>query len=365
MRNIAEAPGRMSLRLPPEPIPTPALLVDLDVFDANVAAMRTLVAGTGKTLRPHIKTHRTPALALRQLGDHTSGVTCATVGEAEVMVHAGITDVLIANEVVDAAKIGRLVRLAELAAVTVAVDSATGVDVLSGAAVRAGQTVGVLIDIDVMIHRCGVASPAEALALARMVERSPGLRLHGIMGYEGRIRSEVPDRAGRIASAYEQLATTLAVLLDAGVPVPVISAAGTATIREALLDPVVTELQAGVYAVMEPELLRMGLPFACAVAVRGTVISSHPDRVVLDFGRRSVGMEYGSPVPLLPGVRQVNVSDEHTTLWTDGPAPALGTQVDLVPAQIRTTFNLHDEVVAVSDGQIMATWPIAARGASR
>ncbi len=102
------------------------------------------------------------------------------------------------------------------------------------------------------------------------------------------------------------------------------SAAGTATIREALLDPVVTELQAGVYAVMEPELTQMGLPFECAVAVRGTVISSHPDRAVLDFGRRSVGMDYGPPLPIDPGVREVAVSDEHTTLWTDGPAPRLG-----------------------------------------
>ena len=314
----------MSLRLPQEPISTPALLVDLDVFDANVAAMDALLAATSKTLRPHMKTHRTPALALRQLGDRASGVTCATVGEAEVMVHAGITDVLVANEVVDPAKIERLVRLADRAEVTVAVDSATGVDLLSRAAVRAGQTVGVLIDIDVIIHRCGVASPAEALALADIVERSPGLRLRGIMGYEGRIRSEVPDRAGRIASAYELLAATRAVLVAAGVPVQVVSAAGTATIREALLDPVVTELQAGVYAVMEPELMRMGLPFACAVAVRGTVISSHPDRAVLDFGRRSVGMEYGPPVPLLSGVREVTVSDEHTTLWTDGPAPCAG-----------------------------------------
>ena len=265
----------------------------------------------------------------------------------------------------DPAKIDRLVRLADRADVTVAVDSVTGVDVLSRAAARAGQTVGVLIDIDVMIHRCGVASPAEALALANAVERSPGLRLRGIMGYEGRIRSGVPDRAGRIASAYEQLAATRAVLVAAGVPVQVVSAAGTATITEALLDPVVTELQAGVYVVMEPELMRMGLPFACAVAVRGTVISSHPDRAVLDFGRRSVGMEYGPPVPLLSGVREVTVSDEHTTLWTDGPAPSLGTQVDLVPTQIRTTFNLHDEVIAVSDGRIVATWPVAARGASR
>lgn len=355
----------MRLRLPQARISTPALLVDLDVFDANVAAMNALLAPTSKTLRPHIKTHRTPALALRQLGGRTVGVTCSTVGEAEVMVRAGIADVLVANEVVDPAKIDRLVRLAERADVTVAVDSVTGVDLLSLGAVRSGQTVKVLIDIDVLIHRCGVSSPSEALGLALIVDRSPGLRLDGIMGYEGRIRSGVSNRAGRITSAYEMLAATSQVLREAGLPGRTVSAAGTSTITEALLDPVVTELQAGVYAVMEPELTHMDLPFECATAVRGTVISSHPDRAVLDFGRRSVGMEYGPPIPIDLDVRDVVVSDEHTTLWTDGPAPSLGSQVDLIPAQVRTTFNLHDEVLGVSGGDIVATWPIAARGSSR
>ncbi len=365
MRNTVEGSGTLRLRLPQAYVSTPALLVDLDVFDANVAAMDALLAPTSKNLRPHIKTHRTPALALRQLGGRTRGVTCSTVGEAEVMVRAGVSDVLIANEVVDPAKIDRLVRLADRADVTVAVDSITGVELLSREAARSGRTVMVLIDIDVLIHRCGVASPADALSLARVADRSPGLRLDGIMGYEGRIRSGVSDRAGRISTAYEMLAATSQVLRDAGLPVRTVSAAGTSTITEALHDPVVTELQAGVYAVMEPELTHMGLPFACATAVRGTVISSHPDRVVLDFGRRSVGMEYGPPIPIDLDVHEVAVSDEHTTLWTDGPAPALGSQVDLIPAQVRTTFNLHDEVIGVSAGEIVATWPIAARGSSR
>ncbi len=216
MRNIVEGPGRMSLRLPHSHISTPALLVDLDVFDANVAAMHALLAPTTKTLRPHIKTHRTPALALRQLGGRTLGVTCSTVGEAEVMVHAGITDVLVANEIVDPVKIDRLVRLADRAQMTVAVDSPTGVELLSQAARRSGQAIKVLIDIDVLIHRCGVSSPAEALDLARLADGSPGLILDGIMGYEGRIRSTVADRAVRIGSAYEKLAAVSQVLQDAG-----------------------------------------------------------------------------------------------------------------------------------------------------
>jgi D-serine deaminase-like pyridoxal phosphate-dependent protein len=353
------------MHLPGDRLPTPALLVDLDLFDANVAAMEALLAGPAKQLRPHIKTHRTPALALRQLGGTASGVTCSTVGEAEVMVGAGITDVLVANEVVDPHKIDRLVRLTERARVLVAVDSAQGVDLLATSVQRAGRTVEVLIDVDVLIHRCGVGSPAEAVALATRVGRAPGLRVAGVMGYEGRIRAAVPDRTERIASAYAVLARTVDALRGAGIPIDTVSGAGTSTLREAIADPVITELQAGVYAVMEPELEPMGLPFACAVAVRGTVISGHDDRFVLDVGRRSVGMEYGAPLPLGLVARSIMVSDEHTTIWVDGPTRTVGEQVDLVPGQIRTTFNLHEEVVATRDGNVVATWPIAARGTSR
>ena len=215
---------------------------------------------------------------------------------------AGIDDVLIANEVVDPAKIARLVRLADRASVTVAVDAATAVELLSREAVRTGATIKVLIDVDVLIHRCGVASPAEALALARSGRGEPGPGAHGIMGYEGRIRPGVPDRAARIATAYETLARTRAVLLGMrALHVSTVSASAPRRSGRRSTEPVITELQSGVYAVMEPELPGMGLPFRCAVAVRGTVISSHPDRAVLDIGRRSIGMEYGPPIPCRPG----------------------------------------------------------------
>ena len=152
---------------------TPALVVDLDVFEANVAAMAAMFEGTGKALRPHVKTHRTPELARRQLGGPAVGITCATVGEAEAMVDAGIDDVLVANEVVDPQKITRLAALAS-----------AGTDRCRGrrprrrrhcarAAVRAGVAIDVLIDVDVLLHRCGVASTAEAVRLADAVERAP------------------------------------------------------------------------------------------------------------------------------------------------------------------------------------------------
>lgn len=347
------------------PLSTPALVVDLDVFDANVRAMEELLRGTGKTVRPHVKTHRTPELAKRQLGELATGVTCATVGEAEAMVAAGIRDVLIANEVVDQAKLSRVVALALGAQVALAADDPAPVEALSRAARGVGVTIGVLIDVDVLLHRCGVASVPEALALARVIEAAPGVRLAGIMGYEGRVRLGIDRRDERIAGAYAFLHEIRAALIAAGHQVEVVSTAGTSTIREALADPFVTELQAGVYCLMESELLPMELPFRCAVTVRGTVISRHPGHFVADVGRRVVGIDYGPPVPVGIEATNVAMSDEHVTVTMAGAPPSLGSQVDFVPGQIRTTFNLHDRVWVSRRGEIVDCWPVSARGASQ
>ncbi len=344
---------------------TPALVVDLDVFDANVAAMATLIEGTGKTVRPHVKTHRTPELARRQLGGPAVGVTCATVGEAEAMVEAGLDDVLVANEVVDPAKIDRLTALAHRATVAVAVDDGGPAEAVSRSAVRAGVGVGILIDTDILLHRCGVGSIEEALRLAETVDRLPGLELRGIMGYEGRVRLSEPDRQAQIAGAYAAQAETARALRAAGFRVDVVSSAGTSTLREAIADPDITEIQAGVYALMEPELLVMDLPFACAASLRGCVISRHPGRIVLDVGRRVVGMEYGAPVPVGFTAHSIVMGDEHATIAMDEPLPPLGSQVALVPGQVRTTFNLHDHVWVVRQGAVVDRWPISARGSSQ
>jgi len=347
------------------PLSTPALVVDLDLFEANVAAMTTLLKGTGKTVRPHVKTHRTPELARRQLGGSAVGVTCATVGEAEAMCAAGIDDLFVANEVVDRAKLARLAALARDARIAVAVDAEEPTATLAEEAARAGVTVDVLIDVDILLHRCGVGSGAEAVALARAIERSPGIRLRGIMGYEGRLRLGDTDRAARIAGAYATLAEVHAALVSAGFPIEVVSSAGTSTLREALADPLITEIQAGVYALMEPELANLELPFQCALSVRGSVISRHPGRIVLDVGRRVVGMEYGPPTPIGFVATGIAISDEHAALEMADPLPPLGAQLDLRPGQIRTTFNLHDFVWVARGGQLVDRWPVSARGSSQ
>jgi D-serine deaminase-like pyridoxal phosphate-dependent protein len=349
-----------------ERISTPALVVDLDIFEANVAALESMLHGSGKTVRPHVKTHRTPELAKRQLGGSARGVTCATVGEAEAMVAAGIDDVLIANEVVDDGKLGRVAQLARDARVMIAADDAEAVRALGRQAAQLGVTVGVLIDLDVLLHRCGVTSIPEAVALAQVVADTQGVRLAGLMGYEGRVRHTVENRAEKISGAYRILKDAREALIQAGHELPVVSSAGTSTLPEAIADPTITEVQAGVYCLMEPELLVMDLPFRCATSIRGTVISRHPDRVVVDVGRRVVGIEYGPPIPIGFKATKVSLSDEHATVTLDGtPSPPLGSRFDFIPGQIRTTFNLHDRVWISRGGEIVDCWPVTARGSSQ
>ncbi len=343
---------------------TPALVVDLAAFNANVAAASDLLHGSGKSLRPHFKTHRTPALALRQLVDGVGGLTCATVGEAEVLVGAGARDVLVANEVVTPRKLESLARLALGARISVAVDAAAPLEQLSRTASRLGAVVDVLIDIDIGLNRCGVRSVEQAISLAALASRAPGVRLAGIMGYEGRVRRAVPNRAEAIAAGYGKLRDYKVALEAEGHAIPVVSSSGTATLREALADPVITEIQAGTYALMEPDIENLGLPFGPAVHVLGTVISLHGNRTVLDVGRRSIGSDQGLPLSLHPGGEVVALNDEHAVMTWTGDPPNLGEHVRLRPTQNRTTFNLHDNVWIEQEGRIIDMWPVTARGRS-
>lgn len=346
-------------------VSTPSLLVDLDVLDANLRAADALLDGTGMTLRPHVKTHRTPALARRQIGPHAPGVTCATVGEAEVMARAGIQDLLIANEVVSPDKLARVARLAAGGArVLVAVDDPQAGCALGAAAAAAGTVVEVLVDVDVGLGRCGVRDPEEAVAVAQACLDQPGLRVRGLMGYEGRLRAAGPDRAARSGEAFAALRSARAAMVAAGLPVDVISGGGTSTLLDALADGTLTEVQAGTYALMEDDLQGLALPFRAAVAVLATVISRRPGRAVVDAGRKTIGCEYGPPIVLRDGWSAVQVSEEHTVLATGSTAARLGEAVLLRPSQVRTTFNLHDDVLLHRGGTPVERTPVAARGRS-
>jgi D-serine deaminase-like pyridoxal phosphate-dependent protein len=348
-------------------LPSPVLVVDTGALEANIAAADRWCRGTSKRIRPHVKAHRTPALALRQLTASTSGLTCATVGEAEVMVDAGASDVLVANEVVDRRKLDRLADLARRATVCTAVDAIEAATALGAAARAAGSTIGVLVDLDVGLGRCGVPGAAEAVKLGAVAEQTAGLRLAGLMGYEGRQRAG-EARAAVIERAYAMLAEAKQAFDRAGLPAATVSSAGTSTLHEALADPVITEIQAGTYALMEADLDGLGLPFVPALSVVATVISRTRDRAVLDAGRKSIAGDYGPPAPLIPGAEVVGFNEEHTTLRFPDPAaappPALGDRVALRPAHARLTFNLHNVVWLAHPNGSFERAQVTARGRS-
>jgi D-serine deaminase-like pyridoxal phosphate-dependent protein len=349
-------------------LPTPALLVDLDAFDANVAAADAMLRGTGKTIRPHVKTHRTPGLALRQLTVPTaSGVTCATVGEAEAMVDAGLDDVLLANEIASPEKAERLARLRGTARVIVAADSPDGVEVLSAGAQRAGADLDVLVDVNVGLGRCGVPDAGAAVALAALIEKAPRLRVAGLMGYEGRIRADDDERGEKLARMAGGIAEAKTALDAAGFDTTIVSSAGTSTLLDAREDPLVTEIQAGTYVMMESDLDGLDLPFVPSLSIVAAVISVSLGRVVLDAGRKSIAGDYGPPPPIgtADGARTVHFHEEHTTLKWPGPLPALDTRIRLRPKHVRLTCNLHDALWLLRGDEVVDRLPIAARGRSQ
>jgi D-serine deaminase-like pyridoxal phosphate-dependent protein len=322
---------------------TPALLVERDVLDANLAAMSAALPGP--RLRPHVKAHKTTALARRQAAHGHTGFTCATVRECEVMVAAGLgADLLLANEVLAAGRVGALV--ADGARVTVAVDSAETV-----AAAAAGGVREVLVDVNVGLPRCG-CPPEEAGELAA-VARAAGLEVRGVMGYEGHLML-VPDAADRASRTREAMELLLRAAADVGGEI--ISAGGTGTYRD---NTWATEIQAGSYALMDTAYARIGHPFGQALSVLGTVISVAPDRAVVDVGLKALGMDHG--LPTIEGAQVRFCSDEHTTFAPDTPA-RVGDRVRVLPAHVDPTVALHERMHLVDGDTVLETWPVDMRG---
>ena len=352
-------------------IPTPALVVDLSAMERNIRRMAEFYAESTCKLRPHFKAHKTPAIARRQLAAGScTGLTCATVGEAEIIVREALTDdVLIANEVVGPGKAARVARLARQADVKVALDSDAGLEDLTRAASAEGVEIGVLIDVNVGLPRCGIAAGAQALSLAERVAAGERLRLRGLMGYEGHVVS-IEDRAQREAGAkraMEQLLSTARMVREAGLPCEIVSAGGTGTYNVTGRIEGVTEIQAGSYVLMDTAYARLDIPFEMAFTVLGTVLSRpKPEMCVADNGHKACSMDHGNPVVKgIEGASVLFLSDEHATIILP-PASTIrvGDRIELWPSHIDPTINLHDVIFAVDGDEVVEVWPVAARGYS-
>ena len=360
------------LGVPVEALDTPALLLDLDAFERNIAKMAAFFAGRPAALRPHSKTHKCPQIALRQLEAGAIGITCAKVGEAEVMVQAGVRDILIANQVTGGIKVDRLTDLARTADLMVAVDDPANVAQLSAACVAKGVELRVLVEVDIGMGRCGTPPGAPARDLARQVSGAAGLHLTGLMGYEGHLVlvRDFEERARRAREDLEGLVVTAALLERDGLPVEIVSSGGTGTYDITGDHPLVTEVQAGSYVFMDSTYRSVRPDFEPSLTLLSTVVSRQvTERVVVDAGLKTLTKEFGWPLALnAPGVSVRYLSEEHGVLDVAHPESVAwrpGDRVRFLPSHCCTTVNLHDTLHVIQHGRLVDLWPIAARGRSQ
>jgi len=345
-------------------VATPALLLHYEVVSANIATMADCLRGRAG-LRPHAKSHKCVEIARMQLEAGAIGMTTATVWEAAVLARSGVSDLLIANEVVGETKIQSLIRSARTAPLTVAVDDANNVEALAAASCQAGCTIGVLIDIDVGMGRCGVRTQEEARNLAAQITRHPGLQLRGIMGYEGHCVLE-PDReirARKAAQAMEQLLGFRETLASAGFPIEVVSAGGTGTFDLTAAVQGVTEIQAGSYVFNDATRRAIVPDFAVGLTVLATVVSRYGSTLVIDAGKKTVGVDFTLP-RIVGGAATVRgTAEEHMICNAAADCPLrVGDLVEVIPGYCPTTINLHDVYHVVEKGVVRDIWPIVARG---
>jgi D-serine deaminase-like pyridoxal phosphate-dependent protein len=348
---------------------TPALLLDLDALERNIQRMAAFFDTRPSALRPHCKTHKCVRIAHLQMAAGAIGIACAKVGEAEVMVNGGIGNVLIANQVVGRQKIERLVDLARRASITVAVDHPDNVRALSEAATIAGVKLGVVVEVNVGMNRCGVSPGEEAVALAKFVTQCSGLEFRGVMGYEGHavLLPTAAERREAAMAAMHLLIDTVNLIQKHGMAVEIVSAGGTGTYEFSGTYPGVTEIQAGSYATMDGRYASIGIDFEQAVSLLCTVISRpRRDMLVIDAGLKAITTEFGLPaVRDVPGAAILKLSEEHGRVHLSDPSRVLlapGDKIELIPSHGCTTINLHDHYVAYRGEYVEAIWPIEARG---
>jgi D-serine deaminase-like pyridoxal phosphate-dependent protein len=320
---------------------TPALVVDADALEHNLKTMTAALPGP--RLRPHVKAHKTTALARRQADSGHHGFTCATIREVEGMAAAGLDDdLLLANEVLDASRLGRV-----NGRVTVAVDSEATIE-----AAVAGGVREVVIDVNIGLPRCGCA-PEDAGRLGDLA-RGKGLQVRGVMGYEGHVVGLEERNARRelLPQAMELLH-----LAHNDVGGELVSAGGTGTYD---INTQATEIQAGSYVLMDTSYAKLDIPFQQALSVLSTVISVNAGGyATANAGLKSLGMDHGNPD--IPGHTVWFVSDEHVTFGTGDPVQ-VGDRVSVMPAHIDPTVAYHERMHVVDGDDVVDTWPVDLRG---
>jgi len=357
-------------------VQTPALIVDLDVFERNVATLKDRLRAAGVRLRAHAKTHKSVDIARYQL-EHggACGICCQKVSEAEVMVAGGIGDVLVSNQVVDAGKIERLARLAGRARILVCVDDAGNVDALAAAAVRHGVQFECLVEIDCGAGRCGVIPGDAAVELARRIDNAPGLEFAGLQAYQGAAQHirEFAARRAAIESATAQARDTVERLAKAGLDCDIVAGAGTGSYLFESASGLYNEMQCGSYVFMDADYQRVldagGSPlaeFGNALFIWTSIMSvARAGYAVCDAGLKVMSLDSGLPVIYgRDDIEYVNCSDEHGVIADPANTLRLNDRLKLVPGHCDPTCNLHDWYVGIRDNRVECLWPVSARGKS-
>jgi len=367
--NLIGQPGSRAL------IPTPAAVLDLDAFDRNVAKMAARAKSAGLALRPHSKSHKTSAIAHRQLAAGAVGICCAKLAEAEAMAAAGIGAILVTSPIAGAAQAQRAAALAQ--AVTdfrIVVDHADGARELAAAALGPIQ---VLIDVDPGMGRTGVHDAPQAVEVFRAIEAQPSLKLIGVQCYGGHWQhmEGANERAAAVADGMAYLSTVIAALRQAGAEIQVVTGGGTGSFAADAAQAVLTEVQPGSYAFMDREY-RDALKddpdgaFEQALTIAATVISAnHPKWVTVDAGLKAFATDGPLPVAVTPKFADSSYrffGDEHGRLMRpEGQSATRGERVDFVPPHVDPTLDRYDVIHVVRGDVLVEIAPIEARGASQ
>ena len=354
---------------------TPAVVVDLDVMDRNLSRMADYCREHQLLLRPHTKTHKIPELARRQIANGATGITVAKIGEAEVMLEAGVNDILIAFPIVGSEKTKRWARIAERARITVSLDSEEAAGAISEAASRQGSTVGILIELNVGFDRCGLSNEVEVVRLAKKVASLPGLELRGLMFFPGHFGVLPEQRSVFRAQVNEFLDRVFEACAREQLPLSIVSGGSTPAAYESNLFHRVNEVRPGTYIFNDRNTVGVSAAALddCALSVLVTVVSTGvPGRAVIDGGSKTFSSdryqaEDGNGFGLVKDdhaaqIERLSEEHGHMNIAHSDRRYRVGDRLSVIPNHVCTTVNMHDEIYGIRGGQVEVVWRVEGRG---
>jgi len=353
---------------------TPALMLDIEAAERNIQKMAEYVRRKNVNLRPHVKVHKSPFLAQKQIAAGAQGITCAKVSEAEVMANAGIGDILVANQIVGETKLRRLLSLAKRCNIAVLVDNLENAKEISRLASEQDQPIGVLVEVNLgidqegILDRCGVPPGKPVVQLASDIAKLKNVKFNGLMGYEGSLR-KFPDRQSMESAAKKALGLLIESrddVVDSGLDVQIVSCGGTMSYNIASEISGVTEIQAGSYIFMDTTYLEHGIDFEISLTVLSEVVSRpRPEKVITDAGLKAISGDHGLPsVKGRPDLQctALNAEHGHFRLLKGDSEIRAGDKLEILLTRADTTVCLHDKYVIVRRGEIERELEIACRG---